>query len=308
MYIETTMSFSGLAERYAQQLTSRGRRPATVRGYRSDLAKFGIRVDRDGMTVETIVAHLAWLNSLAPPTRARHMAALRSFLRWYDEFANLPEGAMLAAVLGGAARESRGTAPASDVRRPAVDLVAATHVLQVIPRQADRDQLFFGLLRHLGLRPGEALALNVADLRGGDHLNVPGRGGRRRTILISNTELSLRLENWTRGSGRPEAPLFPGPSGRQPVSYQAMLKRWNRYCAIAGVLLKPGDLREAHYLELLAAGVPLEIIGERLGLQRLDMTGRRDSPSASDRIIAEWSSGQQDPTTAQASPRRTAMP
>ncbi len=58
---------------------------------------------------------------------------------------------------------------------------AVEAVLAVIPRQADRDQLMFGLLARLGLRPGEVLGLGVGDFdEAGGTLEVAGWGGARR--------------------------------------------------------------------------------------------------------------------------------
>lgn len=282
------MAFEDLLRRFARDLVARGRRPDTLRGYRSDLRRLAERVDAEGLTGTVIADHVASLASLAASTQARHLSALRSFLTWYDrEVAGAGSAPLAPAV-----RRARtpAVAPASERNRrsePMPSLPRAVDAaLGQIPRQADRDQLFFGLLRHLGLRPGEALALRIEDIADdARHLDVPGRGGRRRRVLVDDLQVQLRLENWRLSSGRRSGALFPGNRGREHVSYQAMAKIWGRYAAAAGVPLQLTDLRRAHYDELVAAGLPLWVVGERLGLSALDAQAT-DASADSDDIIA----------------------
>lgn len=278
--------FQELTARYLADLTARELRDQTVRGHRSDLRQLATRLGSRRLSEGVLVEHLASLERLAPATQARHLSTLRGFLTWYDsQCGTSGDGGLAQLVSSGPT--VRATAPADVNPGRARDCDLA---LAAIPRQADRDHLFFGLLRRLGLRPGEALALQLDDIDDdARHLEVPGRGGRRRAVLVDDRSVHLRLVNWRKLSGRHSGAVFPGDAGRENVSYQAMSKAWARHTRKAGVRARMIDLRLAHQEELLAAGLPLWVIGERLGVRNVVLNSA--APSASgDELIAAWQS------------------
>ncbi|WP_186526350.1 tyrosine-type recombinase/integrase [Leekyejoonella antrihumi] len=277
------MSFDQLLDQYVADLIGRGRRSTTVRGYRTDLRRLGQSLKGRRPTADALTRYLASLEELTPATRARHIAALPSFLRWYD--ARTPGQVGLLRLAddvpayggdGGAAGDPHRECDADAARR-------------CIPRQADRDQLYFGLIRHLGLRPAEALNLRMEDLdQAARHLDVPGWGGVRRQVYVDDLDVHLRLLNWREAqSARPGA-LFAGKDPQRPVSYQAMAKRWGRYVRESGVVSHVSDLRRSHLAELTAGGVPVWVIGQRLGLRNVRTTSGHFLAQDSDEVLDAW--------------------
>ncbi|WP_229779074.1 tyrosine-type recombinase/integrase [Microbacterium maritypicum] len=161
----------------------------------------------------------------------------------------------------------------------------------VIPHYADRDQLVLGLLAHLGLRPGEVLALQVEDFEEASaSLFVTGWGGKRRRVLVDARDVLLRLSNYVRVSVSHSGPMFTASGRETPLRYQSVQHRWKQYCATAGVDVKLADLRRAHVAELVAGGVPEAVIRERIGQRTgpLDYAAVSFSTADSDAQIREW--------------------
>lgn len=249
--------WGGLADRYLEWLAAAGRRPHTVRGYRTDLAGLIHRLSED---VPAPVAVAGWVTSLAdlaPATQARRLSAARGFLRWAASQG--VEG------VGGDLLDQPRERPAQ--RQVVAPDPATVHaVLASIPRQADRDQLLFKLVALAGLRPGEALAVRAEDFDASTgHLAVRGWGGASRQVLIDDPELQLRLTHWIRSTDRSTGPLFCAPGRSTPLRYQSAQERWKRYTAQAGVELGLGELRLHHAAQLLAGGVPEWVVRDRLG-------------------------------------------
>jgi integrase/recombinase XerD len=316
------MSAAEAITAYLEALQAQGRRPHTIRGYRGDLN--GLLAVADGSMASiddaVVAAYVAALAGLAPATRARRLAALRGFLTWATS-SGLVTAPALAAAPGLATAPGLAAAPAlatspglttapglitADVpkdRLPADEQLARTGgpgpvtvragdvdaALRMIPIYADRDQLLFGLLARLGLRPGEALALQVTDVDTDEGiLDVPGWGGRRRRVLIDDNELLTRIRNWLRVTGWTSGPLFRSPSGRGALRYQSVAERWSRYTAQAGVQLTLGDLRRAHSADLLAGGVPEWVVRDRLGQRTGELPGAGGPPDSADAAVRAW--------------------
>jgi integrase/recombinase XerD len=298
------MSAAEAITAYLEALQAQGRRPHTIRGYRGDLN--GLLAVAGGSMASiddaVVAAYVASLAGLAPATRARRLAALRGFLTWATS-SGLATAPGLATARGLATAPGLATVDVPKDRLPvgeqlplpgapgpvtvrAGDVDAA---LRMIPIYADRDQLLFGVLARLGLRPGEALALQVEDVDTDEGiLDVPGWGGRRRRVLIDDNELLTRIRNWLRVTGWTSGPLFRSPSGRGSLRYQSVAERWSRYTAQAGVQLTLGDLRRAHSADLLAGGVPEWVVRDRLGQRTGELPGAGGSPDNADAAVRAW--------------------
>jgi integrase len=275
-------------DHYLAELAERGRRPHTLRGYRSDLGAFASHLERAGSALDgpAVLDYLASLDGLAAGTRARQDSAIRGFLRWAGA-----RGLAAADIADALPRPERSVA--GGVARqcpPGADVAAA---LGQIPRQAEQDQLLFGLLARLGLRPGEALALRRGDFDDATgHLDVPGWGGLRRRVLVDDPVLRMRLVNRLRGTGHSERPLFTAPGRETPLRYQSVVQCWERYCAAAGVRVRLGDLRRLHASELLAGGVPEWAVRQRLGQRSGLLAGPPSGQGACDDVIRAWQARQ----------------
>jgi integrase/recombinase XerD len=265
--IVTGMHWNELIDAYLVEIAERGRRSHTLRGYRTDLVRFvdQVKCDVEVIDGEAVVGFVASLDGMAPATRARRRSAVGGFLRW---------AAARGVVASGLDEVLSASGPALATKRPRPEAVRAPKtpdveaVLAVIPRQADRDQLLFGMLARLGLRPGEALALQVEDFHERDeYLHVPGWGGNRRRVLVDDPQVLMRLVNWNRSAGPPAEPMFHAPGRTNGLRYQSIAERWAHYQALAGVKVRLGDLRRFHAAEMLAGGVPEWVVRDRLGLQ-----------------------------------------
>lgn len=141
-----------------------------------------------------------------------------------------------------------------------------------------------------GCRPGEALALawrhvdvdagtitierTVTDSpSGGKMLGQRTKTGRSRLVLV-NDEIADGLRTWRRATAdtglwrvKPDALLWPSVTDpTTPLAATVARKAWLRACVRAGVpFVRVGSLRHLHASTLMAAGVPAQIVADRLG-------------------------------------------
>jgi integrase len=158
-------------------------------------------------------------------------------------------------------------------------------------------ELFFRLLLSTGLRKGEALGLKWKDVdfeRGEIHVSRAwvklGAGGllsspktprSRRAVPIPLDLLhSLRAHYEARvlavgEEAAREEWVFPGEDGEDPVHPDYPNHALRRLCEKAGIPpVRVHDLRHTYGSLLLARGVPLEVVSERLGHASYEITLR----------------------------------
>lgn len=287
MYIVTGVAWAELIHDYLSELSDRGRRAHTVRGYGTDLAGFveHVKGDVGELDEQAVRSFAASLARMAPATQARRRSAVCGFLRWLAARGRVAD--RLAGLLSGhdEAHLTPQPTPGPVPSAPRASDIDA--VLAVIPRQADRDQLLFGMLAKLGLRPGEVLALRVEDFDEPEQcLDVSGWAGSRRRVLVDDPEILMRLVNWKRALGREQGPMFSSSGQANPLRYQSVAQRWARYQAAAGVKVRLGDLRRSHAAQLLTGGVPEWVVRQRLG----QMHGPLPVPAGADAddAIRSW--------------------
>jgi integrase len=273
---------------YLEVLRGRGLSAHTIRAYRGDLHNLAGAVADIGTSGDQAVLaeYAASLGQLPAATRRRRLAAVSGFLSWAAG-----RGLTTAELRPAPVAPRRYGAVSPDRSRPTAaprpaDVEAA---LRQIPRQADRDQLLFGLMARLGLRPGEAIALRIEDVDlDREVLTINGWGGRSRRVVIDDNEVLQRLRNCRRGAATGLGPLFPSPSGRGALRYQSMAERWAVFAADAGVRVTPGDLRRAHCAELLAGGVPEWVVRDQLGQATGPLPGAGGTAAAAEAVIRGW--------------------
>jgi len=168
-------------------------------------------------------------------------------------------------------------------------------ILATIPEHRKRDRLLFRLLFETGLRIGEALGIHVEDVDltpDDEHLNVVGKGGRRRTVLLDDPRVVQQLRTYLRQTGYRHGPLFRAEkNGRGgPLRYQSVQAQWAAYCQQAGVPCTLHQLRHTHATELVNAGVSLATIRKRLGHRNLQTTLRyaEQSDATADAELRAW--------------------
>jgi integrase len=139
-----------------------------------------------------------------------------------------------------------------------------------------------------GLRRGELLAVRrrdvdveaarltvevaVAEVDGGVQLKRPKTGRTRTVSLDERTAGHLRDRLTASPSSAPDAPVFADPDGGH-LSPRRISDVWRAY--VRTLPLPPirlHDLRHTHATLLLAAGVPVKVVSERLGHTKIAMT------------------------------------
>jgi integrase/recombinase XerC len=233
----------------------------------------------DDLAGLTLSDFRAWIANSAKDgrgkaTRARHLAAVRSFFKFLARRYGL-ENEQLSLI----------TTPRLDKPLPrALTAAHATQVAAEIGEISDgalslRDSALFALLYGSGLRIGEALALDVRDAprEGSDApLRVLGKGGKQREVPVLPM-VRAAIGAWLLASpGRSGSdPLFVGKRGKRldPAIAQKVLREFRRLNGLPEHAT-PHALRHSFATHLLAGGADLRSIQDLLGHASLSTTQR----------------------------------
>jgi integrase/recombinase XerD len=280
-------SLSDLATDFVTELAHANRSRHTCRAYATDLAQFSAfyRGPISGITVEVIRSFETTLEWLRPASRARKQAALASFVNWAHRQSLVASDPMT--LIERVHRDP--PRPRSLGRKP------VEAILALIPTTQKRDRLLFRLIFETGLRISEALGLHLEDLdltADDEHLNVLGKGGQRRTVLLDDARLVGQLRAYLKQTGYHHGPLFRAEKNGRGGSlrYQSVQERWADYCAQAGLCCTLHQLRHTHATELINGGVSLATIRKRLGHKNLQTTLRyaEQSDATADAEVRAW--------------------
>ncbi len=252
----------------------------TLRSYREDLDRFCTYLadvektdgcDPSAADPKRLRGYSAWLTTqgAAPGTVARRLASLRSFFR-HQRRLGLVEGDPTAGL--------RNPKQPRRLPRP----LRADHViglLESIPTAeflGVRDRALFETLYGGGLRVGELVALNVADVDLESGL-VRARGkGRKERLSPVGPEAVTWLGRWIslrRPARSEESALFLNKLGTRLTS-RSVGRSLETYLTLAGLDPKasPHTLRHSFATHLLDAGADLRSVQELLGHRRLTTT------------------------------------
>lgn len=240
----------------------------TVRAYRRtlvDLASF-LETRHQTLQAATRLDLRAWLfqvgNGKASSTRARHVAAVRTFYRWM-----LREGHVEVSV-------------AADLQAPKVGrrlphVLSAEGAAEVVdaPLSA-RDKALLEVLYGGGLRVSEASGLDWPDVdqAQGRLLVRHAKGGKQRIVPIGPPAMAALVV--LLGEGALEGPVFLNTRGSrmQPRSMRRAVKAAGLVVGEGG--LHPHALRHSYATHLLDHGADLRGIQELLGHANLSTTQR----------------------------------
>lgn len=279
----------GLVQDWRDWLLAERRLAATtLKAYDTDMRDFlGFVARHEGSVVTTdVLASLdlrgfrAFLaarqrRGVGARSNVRALAAVRSFFRFLDHRKGLTNPA-----LAGLATPKVGRG----LPRPlAID--AAQRLLDVVGADARapwieaRDRAILGLLWGVGLRIGEALALDrgavPTDPMRLREIEVRGKGGRVRRVpvLPAVADLVAHAIALCPHAQPPEAPLFLGVRGGRLDGgvVRATVRRWRRALGLAETAT-PHALRHSFATHLLAAGADLRSVQELLGHASLSTT------------------------------------
>lgn len=199
---------------------------------------------------------------LAPATVARKMSGLSS---WYDFL--LKVRALDANPVSGADRPYVDRDHSATVGLSAGEVDA---LLVAAAGAGPRNRAVVTLLADLGLRVGEVVGLDLADVgweRGHRTVRFVGKGGRpRRRALTAGA--AVALDEWLRVRGAGAGPLFVTASGGR-IDRHAVFRLVRRLAAEAGIegaqRLSPHSLRHAFATAARSEGVPLEDVQDAMG-------------------------------------------
>jgi integrase/recombinase XerC len=275
--------------------------PLTVEAYGTDLAAFlgfltqhlGGEPDLAALGALRPADFRAWLASQAADgagnaTRARHLAAVRTFFRWLARRQGVDNPA---AKLIATPRAKR---PVPKALAPAQARAVVEEAGEISDRalvQA-RDEALFTLLYGCGLRIAEALALDVRDapMPGADGmLRVMGKGSKQRVVPVLPA-VRLAIAAWLalHPNAQPDSPLFVGVRGARldPAVAQRTMRLFRRLRGLPEHAT-PHALRHSFATHLLEGGGDLRSIQELLGHASLSTTQRYTSVETA-RLMEIW--------------------
>ena len=294
------MDFASAAARYLEYLrVERDCSAHTLRNYGSDLEQFGafLRAQPDGEPPLEALTHLdirsflgeLYVGRLKSASIARKLAALRSLFRFLgregllrDNPARLVSSPKLPKTLP--------TVPTAEEVNRFLDAMAkgkgATAAGRVrppkSPLQPARDLALLEMLYGCGLRVGELVGLNVADLDLRDGLVlVRGKGKKEREVPLGSKAVAA-LEQYLAartssvpavGSGDSQPALFLNQTGSR-LTARSVGRIVKRHALLLGsdTGLHPHSFRHAFATHLLSDGADLRSIQELLGHARLSTT------------------------------------
>ena len=255
--------------------------PATLRAYRREIRSLVEFVDSALdiagpalVTPVTVRAYLAHLHSLglAPQSIGRALACLRTYFRF-----------LVAEGVTGSSPAEAVPHPRGSQRAPEIaDRYAIEALLEGFPDTAAgrRDRAMVELLYAAGLRVGELVALDLADVQFGQRIvRVRGKGRKERLVPFGRPA-ARALETYLPERARWRAkvvdeqdPLFVNQRGGR-LSARSVRRALDQGVRRTADLshLHPHALRHAFATHLLEAGMDLRAIQELLGHSSLATT------------------------------------
>lgn len=241
--------------------------PNTRRNYERIVGAFLAHVARPLQMVRLgdIQSLVSTLEGKAPATRALHVAVIKSLFAFAFQTGYVHFNP--AAVLKAGSVKNR----LAERILPEADALALIH-----GQRAGRDRVLIRLLYAAGLRVSEACSLAWVDViarDGGALLNVYGKGGKTRVILLSAATAAELLA--LRGDAADVDPVFRSRKGGALVPSQAhrILKAACRRAGLPAAV-SCHWLRHAHASHALDRGAPVHLVQATLGHASVATTGR----------------------------------
>lgn len=256
-------------------LLVKGRSPATVKGYRSDLRTLvPFAATFPEFTLPTLRAWLAdaYRSGLARSTMARRTAAVRAFSTWaYDRgYLDSDVAARLATP------QVNRHLPEVVTPARAGQLVEAEINADTASPEAARDRAMLEVLYATGMRVAELTGLNITDIDTSRHLaRVTGKGNKQRVVPFGDSAAAA-LETWLARRGELLAAesnaLFLGSRGGR-IDQRQVRRVVERAALRTGDSdLSPHALRHSAATHMLEGGADLRVVQELLGHSSLQTT------------------------------------
>lgn len=203
---------------------------------------------------------------LSPATVARKLSALSS---WYEFLAKVAVVAANPVAGADRPRVQRDHSATVGLTPAEVDALLAAAERDGAPT-ATRNRAVLALLADLGLRVGEVVGLDLADLgyeRGHRSVRFVGKGGRARARALS-PGAAAALDAYLGERRDAPGPLFTTASGAR-LDRHAVFRLVRRLARVAGIpawaKLSPHSLRHAFATTARAEGVALEDVQDAMG-------------------------------------------
>lgn len=236
-----------------------------VRTWLDDLARRKIALE--GATRDDVLEHLAWLGrkGLSARSKARHLAALRSFHRFLEDEKLVP----------GNPTDDLDT-PRHSRKLPVFLTLDEVEALLQAPDVSTpaglRDRAMVEVLYATGLRVSELLKLTNADINLVDgYVMVMGKGRKERVVPLGRHAIEhvRAYVSSARGAilkGRETPALFVTPRGKG-FSRMGFWKLLRRHARTAGITkeLSPHKLRHSFATHLVERGADLRAVQTMLG-------------------------------------------
>lgn len=254
--------------------------PSTLSGYRREVSRMIAfaegelqRTNASELSAVDLRSYLAHLHErrLAPRSISRSLAALRTYFRFL-----VSEGVVQANPADGV--------PHPRLERSVPDVASGAEISELLESFSDtpaghRDRAITELLYGSGIRVGELVALDMADVSMSERLiRVRGKGGKERIVPFGRSAADALRKYFPARSGwrkdtAEDDPLFVNQRGGRlsDRSVRRMLSELVKRTA-SRLSLHPHALRHAFATHLLEAGMDLRAIQELLGHASLAST------------------------------------
>jgi integrase/recombinase XerD len=255
---------------FAEWLTAQGRAPNTVAAYRRDIAAYERWCAGPGVGVDNpLGAYVDHVRATRRPTSAaRAVVALRIFHRWRDDAVgtSTPVPELVGRPLPASPAEHSG------LTEEVIDRLCASTVGESVERR--RDAVAVTLLYFAGLKAGEAISLDVADISADRAVITVDRAGPHERLLPVVPALHGALDRWLENKGR--ARLHPTTGAvlvnrrGQRLTRQGLWLLTGAVGKRAGLpqTLSPNDLRKACAAHLANRELPPGAVNAFLGHSR----------------------------------------
>lgn len=267
-----SVSFDGALDDYIQHVrVERGLSRHTVDGYAHDLARFGVSLVEDSLTLDrvdevTVAGYLVTLSQagLSARTQARALSSLRGFFRFLVQ-----EGRL--------ARDPTELLEGPRLLQKLPDVLSEEEILRLLAAPSGskpnrvRDRAMLHTMYAAGLRVSELVDLDLGDvnLKEG-FVSALGKGSKRRLVPIgahARDALTVYLAEvrpkWAKPSARA---CFVTARGKAMTrqSFWALVKKYARAAGITKAI-SPHKLRHSFATHLLAGGADLRAVQTMLG-------------------------------------------
>ena len=208
---------------------------------------------KDGAITLDILPYREKIAALNKKSIARHLSALRSFVRYLDE-----QHGLSLHIVGDSAIKIPKTLP-----KP----IEQTHITEVLEKADEKERVVLLMLYGLGLRIGELSQVKLEDIDR-EWVRIYGKGGKQRQLPLPQA-LKDALESYIAGF-KPKRYLFEkNGAPMQSAHLRYLVQKAFRRC---GIKATPHQLRHSFATHLLQEGARIADVSKLLGHATLATT------------------------------------